>query len=299
MLFRSVVETQMCAHQWDKIEYNHVPSVAAARYQKAFSRHDAVRYEEYKKGFETGESKIKATAVYPYDITKSVRHGDKTIAAAQWEALPNYLGDNRIIPMVDTSGSMLTPIGRNTKLTCLDVSVSLGLYIADKQQGSFKDLFLTFSHNSRLELLRGDFLSKLAQLEQADWGGNTNLESAYDEILRVAVKADLDQADLPKYLVVLTDLEFDSAMIGNRSVGAFELANNMFTSAGYQCPKIIWWNLNARAGNVPVRFDQYGSALVSGFSPSIMKSALAAENFSPISIMLETINSDRYLRIVA
>ena len=297
-----VVETQMCARTWDQINYNQVPSVAAARYQKAFTKHDPIRYEEYKKGLVTGESKINATAVYPYDVIKSVSYGDENVAAAQWEALPNYLGDNSIIPMVDTSGSMSCKVNGTGVLTCMDVSVSLGLYIADKQTGPFKDLFLTFNHNSRLELLRGNFLSKLNQLRHASWGGNTNLASAFDEILRIAVTNSLTQADMPKYLLILSDMEFDLATgsrYGNKSLRAQDMAAEKYADAGYTLPKIVYWNLNARPGNVPVKFDEDGTALVSGFSPAIMKSILSARDFSPVGIMLETINTDRYSAIVA
>ena len=184
----------------------------------------------------------------------------------------------------------------------MDVSVSLGLYIADKQTGPFKDLFLTFNHNSRLELLRGNFLSKLNQLRHASWGGNTNLASAFDEILRIAVTNSLTQADMPKYLLILSDMEFDLATgsrYGNKSLCAQDMAAEKYADAGYTLPKIVYWNLNARPGNVPVKFNEDGTALVSGFSPAIMKSILSARDFSPVGIMLETINTDRYSAIVA
>jgi hypothetical protein len=76
----------------------------------------------------------------------------------------------------------------------------------------------------------------------------------------------------------------------------------MFAAAHYELPKIVWWNLNARpdaTGNSPVKFDQNGTAMVSGFSPSIMKSILAAQNFTPRSIMLETVASERYQAVTA
>lgn len=291
-----VVETQMCARTWDQINYDHVPSVAAARYQKAFTKHDALRYDEYKKGLVSGVNKINANAVYPYDVVKSVKHGDEEVALAQWEALPNYLGDNKIIPMVDTSGSMENKIGGSKSLTCMDISVSLGLYIADKQTGAFKDLFLTFNHNSRLELLRGNFLSKLSQLRRADWGRNTNLVSAYDEILRVAKSNSVPAEEMPKYLLILSDMEFDVATrsYDGTSIRAQDMAADKYHMAGYELPKIVYWNLNARQGNVPVKFNEQGTALISGFSPAIMKSVLAANQFTPIGIMLETINTARY-----
>ena len=296
-----VVETPMCAKAWDTINYNHVPSVASARYQKAFNRHDAVRYTEWKNSLKTGEGKINAQAVYPYDIIRSLVQGDAEVAVAQWEALPNYLGDNAILPMVDVSGSMTSPVGgqAGAGLTCMDVAVSLGLYVADKQQGVFRDMWLTFTRDSHIDVLRGDLAAKYRQI-RSNVGYDTNLESAFASILRVAVENKLPAQAMPRYLLVLSDMEFNPAWAGGKSLTAFELARSMFQQEGYECPRLVWWNLNARAnatGNSPVRFDQQGSAMVSGFSPSLMKSILAAKNFTPRDVMLETIGAERYMSI--
>ena len=142
-----VVETQMCARNWDQINYDHVPSVAANRYQKAFNKRDTARYTEWKAGLKTGASKVNSAVLYPYDVVKAVEYGDRDVALAQWEALPNYLGDDAILPMVDVSGSMSSPVGgqRGVGLTCMQIAISLGLYVADKQQGAFKDMWLTFT----------------------------------------------------------------------------------------------------------------------------------------------------------
>jgi len=70
-----------------------------------------------------------------------------------------------------------------------------------------------------------------------------------------------------------------------------------FEEAGYKRPDIIFWNIQSRGNNVPVKFDEKGTALVSGFSPSILKSILGAKDMTPISIMLDTINSPRYEKI--
>jgi hypothetical protein len=299
-----VVEQQMCARQWEEIRYDHVPSVAAARYQKAFGRHDPTGYTAYKESLASGEGKINAGAIYPYDVIKSVRNGDSQVALAQWEALPNYLGDDFILPMVDVSGSMECPVGKNKNITCMDVAVSLGLYLADKQQGVFKDAFLTFSAQSKIQFLKGDLLQKIRQLKSSDWGMNTSIESAFSEILRVAKSGSVSQEQLPKILLVLSDMEWDAA---TRSYGSnpnprgYDMARAQFAAAGYDLPRIVFWNLNARSdgSNVPVRFDEAGTALVSGFSPSIMKSILSAKTFTPVDIMMETINGERYAPVAA
>ena len=287
------VEQNMCANTWDEINYSHVPSLAASRYQKAFKKHDPAGYEAYKAKLTTGEAKVNAAAVYPYDVIKSYKFGgDATVVQAQWDALPNYIGDELVLPMCDVSGSMSTPVGGNANLTCMDVCVSLGLYLADKNTGPFKDMFLTFSAKSKIEILKGDLLSKLAQLQKSDWDMNTNLNAAFNEVLRVAVSGKVDAKDMPRYILIMSDMQFDACARHDDS--AMQMIERKFADAGYTVPNIVFWNLNARAGQSPVKFDKKGTALVSGFSPAILQSILAAEDLDPVSVMIKTICSPRY-----
>jgi hypothetical protein len=283
----------MCAQDWTGIEYGHVPSVAAARYQKAFKKHDEAGYNAYKAKLVTGEAKVNAAAVYPYDVIKSHKFGgDATVIQAQWDALPNYIGDELVLPMCDVSGSMSCPVGGNANLTCMDVCVSLGLYLADKNTGPFKDMFLTFSAKSKIEILKGDLLSKLAQLQRANWDMNTNLNSAFEEVLRVAKAGKVDAIDMPKYVLIMSDMQFDQCARHDDS--AMQMIERKYSEAGYTVPNIVFWNLNAKAGQAPVKFDKKGTALVSGFSPAILKSILAAEELDPTSVMMATLDSPRY-----
>ena len=292
-----VVEQNMCSNTWDDINYSHVPSLAAARYQKAFKKHDPAGYEAYKAKLSTGEAKVNASAVYPYDVIKSRRFGgDDKVIQAQWDALPSYIGDELVLPIVDVSGSMSCPVGGNANLTCMDVSVSLGLYLADKNTGPFKDMFLTFSDKPKLQVLKGNLLDKLNQLERAEWGMSTNLHGAFEEILKYAVKGGVNASDMPKYVLVMSDMEFNACARHDDS--AMGMIERKYKEAGYEVPYIVFWNLNARAGNVPVKHDKRGVALVSGFSPSIMTSILKAEELDPASVMMATLNSPRYSVIV-
>jgi Domain of unknown function (DUF2828) len=288
-----VVEQNMCANEWTDINYSHVPSLAASRYQKAFKKHDPKGYEAYKAKLSTGEAKVNAGAVYPYDVIKARTFGgDDTVIQAQWDALPNYIGDQLVLPVVDVSGSMSSPVGGNKNLTCMDVSVSLGLYLADKNTGPFKDMFLTFSDRSKIEVLKGNLISKLDQLQQAEWGMSTNLHSAFDSILKYAVKGKVAAEDMPRYILILSDMEFNQCIHYDDS--AMQMIERKYEKAGYAVPKIVFWNLHARAGNVPVKHNDKGVALVSGFSPAIMTSILAAEDFNPTAVMLKTLNNSRY-----
>ena len=287
------VEQNMCANDWTNIEYSHVPSVAASRYQKAFKKHDAEGYEAYKAKLVTGEAKVNAAAVYPYDVIKAHKYGgDHTVIQAQWDALPNFIGDELVLPMCDVSGSMSTSVGDNPNLTCMDVCVSLGLYLADKNTGPFKDMFLTFSEKSKIETLKGNLLSKLAQLQKAEWGMSTNLHAAFEEVLRVAIKGNADQKDMPRYVLIMSDMQFNACVRHDDT--AMQMIQRKYKDAGYEVPNIVFWNLNSKAGQSPVKFDQKGAALVSGFSPSILKSILAAEDLTPVSVMMKTLNDPRY-----
>jgi hypothetical protein len=290
----NVVEQKMCSNDWNNINFSHVPSLAAARYQKAFNRRAKEAYAAYKALLSKGEAKINAEAVYPHDVIRSIEFGDKNVAAAQWAALPNYMTDANVLPMVDVSGSMTCQVGGNKNLRCIDISVALGLYCADKNRGVFKDLFLTFSNKTKLQKLSGDILSKYTQMTTADWGMNTNLHAAFDVVLKVAIDNAVSESDMPKYILILSDMQFDACV--NYDDSAVQMIERKYSAAGYSVPKIVFWNLNSY-GNIPVEFNKDGVAMISGFSPAIMKSVLAAKTFTPESIMLDTINQPRYMVI--
>jgi hypothetical protein len=297
-----VVETQMCAKDWDNINFSHVPSVAAARYKKAFLR-NTPKFGEYVAALVKGDPtvKVNAAAVYPYDVLKGVNgYGwsltESNHVVAQWAALPNYVGDANILPLVDVSGSMSCPVGgSNSKssTTCMDVAVSLGLYLAEKNTGKFKDTFLTFSDKPELLTLRGTVIDRMNQMVKSEWGMSTNLHAAFEKILDVAVKGNVSQSEMPEMLLILSDMQFDRCVRNDDS--AMQMIERKFEAAGYRVPQVVFWNLNA-SDNVPVKADKSGAALVSGFSPAIMTALLAADltEFTPHGIMMKTIMNPRY-----
>jgi len=300
-----VVETQMCANDWDNINFNHVPSVASRNYKKAFGRHTP-KFAEYVAALVKGEAgvKVNANAIFPHDVLKGLVNAyaymrptlSKTELdhiTAQWNALPNYVGDASILPLVDVSGSMSCAAGGKGSVTCMDISVSLGLYLADKNKGVFKDTFLTFSDKPQLMTLRGDIVQKMNQMVKSDWGMSTNLHAAFEKILSVAVKGNAPQSDMPAMVLILSDMQFNACVRHDDS--AMEMIERKFEAAGYTCPQVVFWNLNS-SGNVPVAADKSGAALVSGFSPAIMASLLGAdvEQFTPEGIMRKTVLVPRY-----
>ena len=299
-----VVETNMCAKDWDSINFSHVPSVAASRYKKAFNRNTET-YATYVAALVKGDNpevKVNASVAFPYDVLKgrisnygvTFNKTELDLIEAQWNALPNYVGDANILPLVDVSGSMTCTAGKTGKLTCLEVAVSLGLYLADKNKGAFKDTFLTFSAKPELLHLKGGINSKIDQMVKSKWDMNTDLNKAFAKILDVAVKGNVAQEDMPAMVLILSDMQFDACIKHDDS--AIEMIARKYEAAGYTLPKVVFWNLNASYGNAPVKFDKSGTALVSGFSPAVVKPLLAGdlENFTPESVMLKTIMDDRY-----
>jgi hypothetical protein len=298
----------MCAKEWDTIEFGKLPSVASARYQKAFGKNAYESYSAYIESLVKGEAKINAGAVYPYDITKSITLGNSKVANEQWKALPNYLegANDMILPVVDVSGSMTTSAGGNKNVTCMDVAISLGLYISERNEGNFKNAFVTFSNDPQLQVLSGTLTDRYRQLQKADWGMSTNLEATFELILNQAKKHGLAQDQMPNKILILSDMEFNEATGGGgwRNTGsdwnptAQNMIEQMYEDAGYKMPQIVYWNIQSRNGGVPVAFDKSGTALVSGFSPAIMTSLLGGDIESPQQIMDKTIMSERYAPIV-
>ena len=73
------------------------------------------------------------------------------------------------------------------------------------------------------------------------------------------------------------------------------MIKHRYSQAGYEMPKIIFWNIQSRhSGNFPVQITDNGTALVSGFSPAILKSLLSGEDMTPVAIMNKTVYSERY-----
>jgi hypothetical protein len=304
-----VVESQMCSKEWNEINFSHVPSVAHARYKKAFFR-NTPEYAKYVAELtkdpkdRTVQVKINAGAVYPYDVLKGLigsynkNYNATELGAlqAQWDAMENFIGDANVLPLVDVSGSMTCKAGGHASqsaTTCLDVAVSLGLYCADKNKGKFKDTFLTFSSSPELLHLEGNIVQKVKQMATSNWGMSTDLVKAMNKILSVAVKGNVPQEEMPDVLMIMSDMQFNQCARFDDS--AMQMIKRKFEAAGYTVPQIVFWNLNAH-DNVPVKHDATGVALISGFSPQIMVSVLGgdADKFTPESIMLKAVMVPRY-----
>lgn len=297
----NVVETKMCNKEWGGINYQHVPSVANVKYNKAFLRNDEDRRREFLGKAAKGEVKINAAVSFPHDIikmmlktsgTNTVKEGDtlakivtkNDTAIAMWKNLPDYLQGStvRMLPICDTSGSM-------NGLPFL-ISLALGLYISERNKGLFNDAFITFSGTPRLHYCKGNVFEKLCGIK-AHHPSNTNLKASFNLVLRTAMDNKLKQSEMPTHLLIISDMEFDQATRSNAS--ALAMIKQKYREAGYDMPAIVFWNVNSRQANVPVKFNKDNVALVSGASPSAIKAVLSG-NINPMDIMYRAIDKPIY-----
>lgn len=295
----NTVEQFMCAKEWTKIEYSKLPSKAMSDLMKAFSRNDLIRFQAYLTSLEKGETKINAGAIYPYDVVKNLKYGEAKGANSQWKALPNYLEGNkeRFLPVVDVSGSMSSPAGNNPTVTCLDVAISLGLYISERNVGVFQDAFVTFSTTPYLQILKGNLEERYRQLMTSKWSMSTDIEAVFTLILNRAKASNVPQSEMPSMIMILSDMEFNQGTSDNWDLSAQEIFEKKYAEAGYKMPKVVYWNIHSRHDNIPVQFDKAGTALVSGFSPSLLTNLLAGKDLNPVSMMLQVVNSERYSKV--
>jgi hypothetical protein len=299
-----VVEVKMSAKEWGEINYEAVPSRANLIYNGAFLRNDEERRREYLDKLERGEAKINAGVLYPHDIVHSYIGGHRLKpydAALEnlWKNLPNLVqNDNKTIVVADGSGSMTCSIGR-TNVTALTVANALAVYFAEKLSGEFKDKYITFSESPQLvDFSRCKNLKEKIELAyRHNEVANTNMEAVFDLILATAVRKQMKQEDLPANILILSDMEFDSAIDGTIGQKLFQSIGAKYEQAGYKLPRLIFWNLNSRTGTIPVIENDLGVALVSGFSVNIAKMVMSGE-LDPYKCLVEQITSERYSKIV-
>jgi hypothetical protein len=187
--------------------------------------------------------------------------------------------------------------------TPINVATALGLYCAERAGGPFANHYISFSSRPQLIETAGvDFCDKVDRIVRTNLCENTNIEAAFDMVLHTALANRVPQKDLPEYILVISDMEFDSAT-GNywRRTGSgmteanaetvMETIERKWNERGYQMPKLIYWNVDARQSNIPM-IGNHRVSYVSGFSPSIFKSILTGK--TGWDLMIEAICAERY-----
>lgn len=280
-----VTEVKMSANKWTDIDYKAVSSNAMSNYGSAFARHDYEGFSRYMDAVKSGDVKINAATLYPYNVIETLEKGNRDVAEAQWKALPNYVeGDNNFLIMADVSGSM---DGRP-----MATSVGLAIYFAERNHGAFANKFMTFTDIPRIVDATGDDLFEKYCSVTDHVGYSTNLEAAFDAILSTAVRTKCPQADLPKALVIISDLEIDYWNGG--SLTFTEEMRKRFADAGYEMPKLVYWNVDSRKDTFLASKNDPNTILVSGQSASTFKNLIKGIDLSAYEIMVQTLNDPRY-----
>lgn len=322
--YTNIVECKMSAKQWSDIDYEAVPSKANLIYNGAFLRNDEARRREYLSALDKGEVKINASTLFPHEIvhrysdsnywSSNYKHTTDATLEGLWKALPDTVkGEGGTIVVADGSGSMTTKVDRNSNVCALDVAHSLAIYFAERMSGQFKDKFITFSETPKfVDLSDGKtLLDKLHIAARHTEVANTNIEAVFDLILKTAVENGMSQSELPKNILIISDMEFDGCAVSGEvtkdywgrpihstrpNTRLFKVIEEKFARAGYKMPRLVFWNVNSRTGTIPVKENDLGVALVSGFSPNVAKMVMSGKT-DPYECLLETLNSPRYLPI--
>lgn len=316
----NIVESKISTKDYT-FDYSKLPSLAIGKYKKAFIRHDAMRYNKYLTDLcnalssanseETPEVKINTATLYPYDVVRPILrdmkwdyktktygyHGEKSFALqadSQWRSLKNYfegsVGNNNWLAVVDTSGSMFDSYGPH--VASIEVATSLGLYIAEHNNGIFKNQFITFDSDPKFMTVDDNWSleQKLSYITSAPWGGSTDIEKVFDLVLNAAVKHKVPEEEMPESIVIISDMQFDEATTNS---DALQMIHHKYEAAGYKCPKLVFWNACARhTTSKPVTRDKSGAILVGGCKPGLFEQILASK--SPEEFMKDVLNSPRY-----
>lgn len=291
----NIVEGLMSANAWDKVEYPAVPSYAMKNYRKAFARHDADGFAAYTESLKKGEKKINASTLYPYDLVHQYwgkwNPSVDDIVEAQWKALPNYVeGENNVLVMADVSGSM-TWYGARP----IETSIGLATYFAQHATSDYHNLYMTFTDRPHFISLDGcgTLVSAIKKVQNTDVGYGTDLDKAFDYILNHAVANGIKPENMPKALIVVSDMEIDPYFRGRGNLDFVQRQKVKFAQYGYQLPKLVLWNVEARNDTFLSQSDEV--VLVSGQSASVFKQLCGDLNgVTAWDIMLKTLNDPMY-----
>lgn len=289
-----VVESLMSAGRWDEIKYPEVPSRAMMIYRNAFIKHDGQRYGEYIHKAVNGEAKINSGTLYPYDLiekTLQLNYWDVKIVKdatveAQWRQLPNYVepGTNALV-IADTSGSMY---GRP-----MNTALGLAIYFAERNHGAYHNMWMTFSEHPKIQILKGNTLAqKIRNLNMNGWNGNTNLKAAFNLVLNIAEENHVPQEDMPKSLIVISDMEID--VCGDRDWTFYDNMAHKFRKHGYEIPNVIFWNVDSRHDTFHSDASRKGVQLCSWQSTTVFKQVMQCVGMTPVEAMEHIINAERY-----
>ena len=216
------------------------------------------------------------------------------VCNAQWKVLEDEVRKLGVLEdciiVVDTSSSMETP-----DFLPLDIACAMGLIVSAVIEGEFKGHVITFNSTPEFVVIKdGELHERYKQIKNIGWGGSTNLQATFDMILERGKAAGLKDTEMPKRLIIVSDMQFNT--IGGRinNITNFQEIERKYTESAYKRPDIIFWNVNGESNDFPVTVDDNGTCLISGASPSILKSIIRTKDINSVSILRDVIDDIRY-----
>lgn len=284
----NLVERNLTDKKYENIDFNKVPTKAMLKYTNAYMNKMNDEYLEYKKQVKKGESKINTNGLFAYEIIKKILSGlkiDDELYDLMWNNQKDVLKgcNTNVLVMADTSGSM----------TCYNgipyaTSVGLALYTAQRNTGAFKNHFITFSNKPYLCEIKGQTIKEKVNNIPC-YIENTDIDKAFELILRTMKENNLRQEELPSHLLIISDMEFDTGVYSKGGTN-LEGWKQAFNDEVYKLPIIIFWNVAGRTNGVPATKFDNDIAMISGFSTNILENLLTLENYTPNNVMLEKLS---------
>ena len=298
-----IVERNICGKTFENIVYPHVPSLAMIRYSNVFRNHDGERFDAYLEDVNNNRAKINTFGTTAPEIVR-LCYQDEQTAETLWKNRKQYPFNRNVIGVCDTSGSMDCTAGGNSKIEAIDVSVGLSLYLAENNTGPFHNKVIAFSERAQvLDISKCNTLKEKINLLTREGGLNTNVENVLNAVLTIAKRSNCSQDEIPT-IVLFSDMEFDPTentsewsqfrtTSGDCFDTVFEVWKKRYRDAGYQMPKVVFWNIHNFTGTVPMTVNENGIILLGGFNDNLVKMVLS-DCYDPWQALVETLSNERY-----
>lgn len=290
----NLIENNLTKKNYSSIDFEKVPTKAMLKYKESFNRNCSEKYSQYLADVRNGTKKVNTSGLCCYEIVRNILLDlpvDVSLFDVMWNNQKDFLNgyNKNLMVVADTSGSM-------QDYACLPLSnaIGLALYIAERNKGAFKNHFITFSENPRLQEVVGkNIFDKVHNIECEV--ANTDIDKVFELLLNTAEKNNTNQDEMPSHLIIISDMEFDEGIYSKQGTN-FEGWKNAFKNKGYELPKIIFWNVAGNTMGVPTTKFENDVAMVSGFSTTILKHLLNLEEYNPSLVMLDTL--EKYIKIL-
>jgi hypothetical protein len=261
---------------------------------------------------------LKGSQLMPHEIVQKIMQNkigelEELVLDAQWKSLRESVvaqiqeaaqeagkEPTRLIPLSDVSGSMTgTPMA---------VSIALGILLSEITHPAFRNMVLTFTEDPRWHLLdpSDTIVEKVRSLQLAPWGMNTDFTKAYRMMLQVARDNKLQRADMPS-MIVFSDMQFDEAQSDSHSFEGslpqqrttihqtikqdFKATAEALGWEDSEATPMVYWNLRNTGGH-PVNNNTEGAVLLSGFSPSLLRTVMTGNALDDLEVEVVDTNGE-------